>query len=183
MYWFRKQLLICTASHCMQKGANQVAGRLRMELKRRGLDHAILANTCDSIEICDLGPNIVVLPEGTIYRGVQVKDIPKIIRSLQEDGEPVESLVLTRDSEDEVQRRRFYEAATESDAVPLEAFMSLAAEYGYDQAWVDEQARRGFIARKERDGQPVITVTSKARNRYGIEILTDHSGRPRSPAS
>jgi (2Fe-2S) ferredoxin len=171
MYWFRKQLLMCTASHCMQKGANQVAGRLRMELKRKGLDHEILANTCDSIEICDLGPNIVVYPEGTIYRNVQMKDIPKIIRSLQEGGEPVESLVLTPDSEDEVQRRRFYEEATVEDAILVEEFMTLVEKYEFDEAWVDEQARRGFIARKERDGEPVFTVTSKARDRYGIPLV------------
>lgn len=172
MYWFRKQVLMCTASHCMQKGANQVAGRLRMELKRKGLDHEVLANTCDSIEICDLGPNLVVYPEGTIYRNVQMKDIPKIIRSLQEDGEPVESLILTPDSEDEVQRRKLFEEATAEDAIPTDDFMALVEKHGLDQAWVDEQARRGFIAHKERDGQPIVTVTSKARNRYGIPMAT-----------
>ncbi len=172
MYWFRKQLLMCTASHCMQKGANQVAGRLRMELKRKGMDHEILANTCDSIEICDLGPNIVVLPDNIIYRNVQMKDIPKIIRSLQEGGEPVESLMLTPDSEDEVNRRNLFHEATVEDAIPTEEFMSLVERYGLDQEWVDEQARRGFIAHKERDGQPIVTVTSKARARYGIPLLT-----------
>jgi (2Fe-2S) ferredoxin len=156
----------------MQKGANQVAGRLRMELKRKGLDHEILANTCDSIEICDLGPNIVVLPDNIIYRNVQMKDIPKIIRSLQEGGEPIESLMLTPDSEDEVQRRKLYEEATTEDWIPVDDFMALVAKYEFDEGWVDEQARRGFIARKERDGQPVITVTSKARNRYGIPLST-----------
>jgi (2Fe-2S) ferredoxin len=175
MYWFRKQLLMCTASHCMQKGANQVASRLRLELKRKGLDHEILANTCDSIEICDLGPNIVVLPDNIIYRNVQMKDVPKIIRSLQEGGEPVEHLILTPDSEDEVNRRKLYEKATEADAIPVDDFMSIVEEHGLDQAWVDEQARRGFIARKERDEQPVITVTSKARNRYGIPLVSNQA--------
>lgn len=170
MYWFRKQVLMCTASHCMQKGANQVAGRLRMELKRKGLDHDVLANTCDSIEICDLGPNLVIYPEGMIYRNVQMKDIPKIIRSLQEGGEPVESLILTPDSEDEVQRRNLFEEATVEDAIPTDDFLSLVEKHGLDQAWVDEQARRGFIAHKERDGRPIVTVTSKARDRYGIPL-------------
>jgi (2Fe-2S) ferredoxin len=171
MYWFKKQLLMCTASHCMQKGANQVASRLRLELKRKGMDHEILANTCDSIEICDLGPNIVVLPDNIIYRNVQMKDVPKIIRSLQDGGEPVESLILTPDSEDEVNRRKLFERATRADAIPVEEFTAIVEEHGLDQAWIDEQARRGFIARKEREGQPVITVTSKARGRYGIPLV------------
>jgi (2Fe-2S) ferredoxin len=169
MYWNRKHVLICTASHCMQKGANAVAGRLRIELKRKGLDSDVLANTCDSIDLCDIGPNIVVYPDGIIYRGVQTRDIPDIIESLREGGTPVERLILTRDSEDEVARREFYEEATRTETIPADEFLSLAQQRGWDDKWVAEQARRGFIARKEVDGQPVITVTSKARNRYGIK--------------
>ena len=44
------------------------------------------------------------------------------------------------------------------------------AELDAYDAWVAEQARRGFIARKPGvDGGPeTITVTSKARTRYGV---------------
>src|SRR5688572_24433638 len=94
MYWTRKHILVCTASHCMQKGANNVAGRLRIELKRQGLDVDLMVNTCDSIDLCDIGPNIVVYPDGTIYSGVQVSDLKEIITHLT-GGEPVERLVLT----------------------------------------------------------------------------------------
>jgi (2Fe-2S) ferredoxin len=168
MYWNRKHVLVCTANHCMQKGASAVAGRLRIEMKRKGLDTDVLVNTCDSIDLCDVGPNIVVYPDRIIYSGVQVKDIPEIIDSLREGGQPVERLMLTPESTDETRRRVFYEAATTTQAVPADAFQVLAEEHGFDAAWVNEQARRGFIARKEIDGEPVITVTSKARNRYGI---------------
>lgn len=170
MYWNRKHVLVCTANHCMQKGASAVAGRLRIEMKRQGLDADVLVNTCDSIDLCDIGPNILVYPDRIIYSGVQVKDLPEILDSLREGGQPVERLMLTPESADETRRREFYEAVTTTPAVPADAFQSLAEEHGFDTAWVNEQARRGFIARKEIDGEPVITVTSKARNRYGIPL-------------
>lgn len=171
MYWNRKHVLVCTAQHCMQKGAHTVAGRLRIELKRKGVDVDVLVNTCDSIDLCDIGPNILVYPDRVIYHGVQVKDIPEIVDSLREGGQPVERLILQPTAGAEQRRREFYTTATRADTISPDDFLSLAREYGWDEAWMSEQARRGFIARKEVDSQPVITVTTKARNRYGLPLV------------
>lgn len=168
MYFFRKQILICTASHCAQKGAQQVAGRLRIELKRQGLDAEVLANTCDSIDLCDIGPNLVVYPDGIIYHGVTVRDIPELIESLRPGGEPVERLRLRPRTGAEEVRRTLYQRAGETQPLTPERFEALAVEAGFGPDWINEQARRGFIARKEHDGQPLISITSKARNRYGL---------------
>lgn len=154
----------------MQKGAQRVAGVLRIQLKREGLDTDVLVNTCDSIDLCDIGPNIVVYPDRLIYSGVTVKDIPEIIDSLRKDGRPVERLVLTPGSGDEERRRVLYAEAVADETIAPEAFAALSERHGFDEAWVNEQARRGFIARKPVDGVPVITVTSKARNRYGLPL-------------
>jgi len=168
MYWNRKHVLVCTAVHCMQKGANNVAGRLRIELKRRGLDEGLMVNTCDSIDLCDIGPNVVVYPEGIIYSNVKVGDLNEIIAHLQ-GGPPVERLILTADTPAECNRARFFREATErGDWLTSEDFAALAASFGLDQAWIDEQARRGFIARKEFDGTAAVVVTSKARARYRV---------------
>lgn len=174
MYWNRKHVLICTANHCMQKGAQPVAGRLRIELKRKGLDVDVLANTCDSIELCDIGPNIVVYPDGIIYHGVTTKDLPDIIDSLREGGEPVERLRLVPGTGDEERRRILFEAAVAAgESISAEDFSTLVHDHDFDDAWINEQARRGFIARREVDGQPIVIVTSKARLRYGLALATD----------
>lgn len=168
MYWNRKHVLVCTASHCMQKGANNVAGRLRIELKRRGIDRDVLVNTCDSIDLCDIGPNIVVYPEGLIYSGVAVSDLNDIIAHLQ-GGEPVERLLVSADAPDEAARRELFRSAiADGESLPAERFQEIAAEYGRDDVWIAEQARRGFVARKDVDGVPTITVTTKAMMRYGL---------------
>ncbi len=154
----------------MQKGAMNVAGRLRIECKRRGLDHDVMVNTCDSIELCDIGPNIVVYPDGIIYSHVTTADLPDIIRHL-EGGEVVERLVLSPETPEEAARERFYrEATADGPTMEREAFEALMSTHGYDESWLTEQARRGFIARKEADGVPTITVTTKALLRYRIEL-------------
>jgi (2Fe-2S) ferredoxin len=170
MYWTEKHVLVCTASHCAQKGANDVAGRLRLEVIRRGLDVQILVNNCGTIDLCDIGPNIVVYPDNIIYSGVTVKDIPEIITHLT-GGPVVDRLVLSPATTKEQQRRTFYEAAVEPEPTRLAAdFEDLAINHGFDAAWVAEQQRRGFIARKPSDDgtTETITVTKKARARYGV---------------
>ncbi len=170
MYWTQKHVLVCTASHCAQKGSNNVAQRLRLEVVRRGLDAQILVNNCGTIDLCDIGPNVVVYPDGVIYSGVTVKDIPDILAHLT-GGPVVERLRLDRASPAEEARRRFYAAAVDSEpARPVDAFAALAREHGLDEAWIAEQQRRGFVARKPAtdEAPETITVTKKARDRYGV---------------
>ena len=169
MYWTKKHVLVCTAAHCAGKGANDVAQRLRLEVLRRGLDAEILVNNCGTIDLCDIGPNLVVYPDNVIYRGVTVRDIPAVMEHLK-GGEPVDRLVLQANSPDEEARRALYRDAVEVDgARAVDDFVALARRHGHDDTWIAEQQRRGFIARKP-DGQggENIAVTKKARDRYGV---------------
>ena len=172
MFWADRHVLCCTAIHCMKLGSSTVAGRLRIELKRRGLDEKIMCNTCDSIEVCDMGPNIVVYPERIIYSGVQVSDIKDIIAHL-EGGPPVERLILTPDREDEVNRRTLYETAVaEGDPLDYDRFAEIVADHDLDEHWIAGQKARGFISvrdKEEGDGQ-AVSVTTKSRIRYFIEL-------------
>jgi (2Fe-2S) ferredoxin len=170
MYWTDKHVLCCTASHCAQKGANDVIMKLRREVLKRGLDKEILVNNCGTIDLCDIGPNIVVYPDGVIYSGVTTKDIPELVDALAAGG-VVERLVLNAETPAEAARRELYaEAVAAGETVPADAFAAIAARHGFDDAWTNEQARRGFLARKPAtDEMPAaIAVTSKARTRYGV---------------
>ncbi len=170
MYWTKKHVLVCTASHCNQKGAMDVVGRLRLDILRKGLDTDILVNNCGTIDLCDCGPNIVVYPDNVIYSGVTVKDIPEIVEHLK-GGEVVERLVLSPTTPAEMNRHDFYTAAVAVDGgLAPEAGLALAGEHGLDQGWIDEQLRRGFMARKPdpESGADRLQITKKARARYGI---------------
>ena len=170
MYWTKKHVLVCTANHCAQKGANDVAGRLRLEIIRRGLDAEILVNNCGTIDLCDIGPNVVVYPDGVIYSGVTVKDIPDIVAHLT-GGPVVDRLRLDRATPAEAARRAFYLAAVTPEPIrPADEFAALARAHGFDDAWIVEQQRRGFLARKPAtdDAPETVTVTKKARGRYDV---------------
>jgi (2Fe-2S) ferredoxin len=170
MYWTQKHVLACTASHCAAKGANDVLMLLRREVLRRGLDKQILVNNCGTIDLCDIGPNIVVYPDGVIYSGVTKADVPALVDALAA-GEVVDRLVLGPETAAERARHDFYAAAVSPEPTrPADEFSALAATFGFNESWIAEQARRGFIARKPgADGGPeTITVTSKARTRYGV---------------
>lgn len=170
MYWTKKHVLVCTAVHCNQKGAMDVAGRLRLEVIRRGLDTEILVNNCGTIDLCDIGPNIVIYPDNVIYRGVQVRDLKEIVEHLR-GGPVVERLLLAENTPEERNRRDFYVRATgDTDRHPPEALTAMADGFGLDEAWIAEQVRRGFMARKPdpESGDERIQVTKKARARYSI---------------
>lgn len=168
MYWFDRHALMCNASHCLSKGANDVVGRLRMEIIRRGLDSRILVNNCGTIDLCDIGPNIVVYPDNVVLSGVTLKDVARVADYLAGGAVP-EDLVVNRTSPAEVQRRDLYAAAVQGEALRSDQFEALAKEHGLDERWVGEQQRRGFVARKPGpDGDERITVTNKARGRYGL---------------
>jgi (2Fe-2S) ferredoxin len=170
MYWTQKHVLVCTASHCAQKGSNDLIGRLRLEVVRKKLDAEILVNNCGTIDLCDIGPNVVVYPDNVILSGVTVKDVPRLIAYLRGEGDPPGEVVGI-EAPAEAARGAFYRAAANCGAsCPVERFDALAAEHGFDPRWIDEQARRGFIARKPHPetGEPAIVITKKAADRYRL---------------
>ena len=170
MYWTKRHVLICTASHCYQKGGMDVAGRLRIELIRKKLDAEILVNNCGTIDLCDIGPNIVVYPDNVIYSGVGKGDVKELVDALVEDT-TLDRLRLSPETPAEANRHEFYAEAVQPEPThPATEFMAMAARHGFDDAWVAEQQRRGFIARKPatEETEETITVTKKARARYGV---------------
>ncbi len=170
MYWTKKHVMVCTAVHCNQKGAMDVAGRLRLAVLRKGVDADILVNNCGTIDLCDCGPNIVVYPDNVIYNGVTVMDIPEIMKHL-EGGPVVERLVLSATSKEEVRRKGYYaEALSREGGLPPDEADALAATHGFDDQWIAEQLRRGFMARKPHpdSGEDRIQVTKKAKDRYSL---------------
>jgi len=171
MYWTKKHVMVCTAVHCNQKGGMDVAGRLRLAVLRKGGDADNLVNNCGTIDLCDCGPNIVVYPDNVIYNGVTVKDIPDIMTHL-EGGPVVERLVLSSTSSAELARKGYYiDALPHDGGLPPDDANALAVQHGFDDQWIAEQLRRGFLARKPdgESGEDRIQVTKKAKDRYSLQ--------------
>ncbi len=170
MYWTERHILACTGNHCNQKGAAQIVNRLRFELMRRKMNDKILLNTCGTIDLCDIGPNLVIYPDNIVYSNVTESDIPDIVAFLA-GGPIVERLVTGPHAPAEEQRQAFYKDLQEAgNRVDEPTVMSMATARDFDERWIAEQLRRGFMAKKpDADtGEDRYSMTSKALHRYRL---------------
>jgi (2Fe-2S) ferredoxin len=79
---------------CAEKGSEQVRAVFKAELKKRGLNALVRANTSGCLDACEFGVSIVVYPEGIWYGGVTVADVPEIIDQHIINGKVVERLLI-----------------------------------------------------------------------------------------
>ncbi len=77
---------------CAARGSAAVLDALRKELAAQGLMGEVQVTTCGSIGMCERGPNMIVYPEGVWYSGVQVADVPELVREHFKKGKVVERL-------------------------------------------------------------------------------------------
>lgn len=82
-----------SAPCCSARGSAQVLEALRKELAAQGLMNDVQVTTCGSLGMCERGPNMVVYPEGIWYSGVQIADVPELVREQFSNGRPLERLV------------------------------------------------------------------------------------------
>ena len=79
---------------CASRGGAELKEALKAELRARGLQERIRANSAGCLDACEAGPVMVVYPEGVWYGGVTPADIPEIVERHLVGGQPVERLVL-----------------------------------------------------------------------------------------
>lgn len=170
MYWTERHIFACTGNHCNQKGAAKVINRLRFELMRRKLNTRVMMNTCGTIDLCDIGPNIVVYPDNIVFSNVEENDVPDIVKFLN-GGDVPERLLLNAATPAEKSREAFYHTMRETgNKASLANVDEYAEAQGLDDAWIQEQLRRGFMSKKPDadSGEDVYAMTSKALYRYRL---------------
>ena len=82
---------------CMQKGGNDLIQAFWKELQQRNLFDKIAVTYSGCLGPCDNGPNVVVYPEGVLYRGLTKDDVPAIFDEHLLGGVPVERLRASAD--------------------------------------------------------------------------------------
>ena len=79
----KKRVLICCGTGCMAGGAKDVAAAFETQLaaidetKRAELNLVMKRTGCHGF--CEKGPLVVLMPQGTFYKGVKPKDVETII--------------------------------------------------------------------------------------------------------
>ncbi len=94
---YRRHVLVCAGAGCISSGCKEVERNLISELQSHRLDNEIKVIQTGCIGSCDLGPVIVVYPEGVFYERVKAQDVKGIVEEHLVENQPVERL-LHKDS-------------------------------------------------------------------------------------
>lgn len=79
---------------CAQRGSMDVMMKFYEELQTRSLFEDILVTSSTCIGPCDLGPTVIVYPDGVWYSRVTRDDVGEIMTKHLTGGQPVERLLM-----------------------------------------------------------------------------------------
>ena len=82
---------------CDPKGNEELRDAFKKELKQRKLGPLVRANQSGCLDQCELGPTVVIYPQGIWYGGVTTKDVPRIIEETIVGGRVLEDLLIPDD--------------------------------------------------------------------------------------
>jgi (2Fe-2S) ferredoxin len=90
---YRAHVLICGGTGCVSSGAREVMSAFKEELAKRKLDREVMVVQTGCHGMCEMGPIVVVYPEGTFYCRVEPKDVTEIVEEHLYKGRIVERLL------------------------------------------------------------------------------------------
>jgi (2Fe-2S) ferredoxin len=98
---YDKHVFICTNQRvnserpsCGEEHGMELVKAFKKEIKDRGLSVNMRAQKAGCMDICELGPTVVVYPEGVFYGKVQLSDVLEIVEEHLVNDRPVERLRL-----------------------------------------------------------------------------------------
>lgn len=79
---------------CDPSGSEQLRNAFKAEVKRRGLGPLVRANNAGCLDQCELGPTVVIYPQGIWYGKVQLSDVGRIIDETILGGRILDDLLI-----------------------------------------------------------------------------------------
>lgn len=101
---YRAHVLVCKGTGCTASGSEAVYEALEKEIEKRGLAKEVRVVQTGCLGLCELGPNILIYPEGSYYCRVKAEDIPEIVEEHLIKGRIVERLLYSEKASKERQR-------------------------------------------------------------------------------
>ena len=100
MNLFRAQVLVCGGTGCALEGAMDIANSIKNELKAHRIENEIEVIRTGCLGLCDLGPIVIIYPEGTFYHKVNIKNIPEIVEEHLVNGRIAEKYAYYKTLDD-----------------------------------------------------------------------------------
>ncbi|HEY5313701.1 MAG TPA: (2Fe-2S) ferredoxin domain-containing protein [Pirellulales bacterium] len=82
---------------CDPDGRQALRDCFKAELKKRRLSASVRANQAGCLDQCELGPTVVIYPQGIWYGHVQPADVPRIIDETIVSGRILADLLIADD--------------------------------------------------------------------------------------
>lgn len=93
MSFYRSQVLICGGTGCTSSGSRELEKSFKKEFKKHGIEKEIELIVTGCFGLCELGPVVIVYPEGVFYSRVEKEDIPELVEEQFIKGRILKRLV------------------------------------------------------------------------------------------
>lgn len=91
---YRSYCLVCSGDKCKNEASREVYKELRHVAEARGVDREVQVVRAGCFGLCRSGPIVKLLPDETLYVGVQPDDAQQLVDDHIAGGKPVERLML-----------------------------------------------------------------------------------------
>lgn len=101
MTFYRSQVLVCGGTGCTSSGSRDIIEALERELKKHGIENEIEVIRTGCFGLCELGPVVIVYPEGAFYSKVSVSDVPELVMEHLVKGRILKRLIYHESMEED----------------------------------------------------------------------------------
>ncbi|MDD2197707.1 MAG: NADH-ubiquinone oxidoreductase-F iron-sulfur binding region domain-containing protein [Bacteroidales bacterium] len=98
---YKSHLLVCGGTGCMASESDSIAGSLKEELAKNGLENEVQVILTGCFGFCEKGPIVKVLPDNTFYTQVKKTDAAEIVAEHLIKGRKVDRLLYTDPTNEE----------------------------------------------------------------------------------
>jgi NADH:ubiquinone oxidoreductase subunit F (NADH-binding)/(2Fe-2S) ferredoxin/NAD-dependent dihydropyrimidine dehydrogenase PreA subunit len=90
---FRSHVLICAGTGCTSSRSDNVAKAFERLIKEEGLEREVKVVRTGCFGLCEVGPIVIIYPEGAFYSRVDEKDVEEIVKEHLVKGRIVKRLL------------------------------------------------------------------------------------------
>lgn len=97
---YKHHIFVCLGKRCSKKGSEALLDKLKDLVKSRGLKDVVRISRSGCVKSCketetegEYSPLLLVYPESVWYKNVKEENLPEILDSHIEKGEPLTRLV------------------------------------------------------------------------------------------
>lgn len=94
MQLYRAHVLVCGGTGCVSSGSRKIQEAIVDELAKQKLDKEVKVVETGCHGFCEMGPIVIVYPEGTFYCRVTVEDVPELVAEHLVKGRIVQRLLF-----------------------------------------------------------------------------------------